>query len=188
MKRALLDKLTDVWRCDVVDSHDSDEMLDIVDENNVVVDCASKNDVHTRGLLHREVVVCVVSKGCLLLQFRADFPKYDHACAGHVGVGESYEECAVREVEEELGIGIVVNDLRCVGMERLTTRMEHRTNDRFAKVFMLDVDKDVCAAMRPSVEEVSFVSLFYPNMLRMLLQTNTVTDPAKKIIEKYVLN
>jgi isopentenyldiphosphate isomerase len=32
---------------------------------------------------------------------------YDSSAAGHLGCGESYEACAIREVREEMGIAIV---------------------------------------------------------------------------------
>ncbi len=97
---------------------DSEEIFDVVDQDDQVIGQASRKEVHERGLLHRSVHILVFnSKGDLFLQKRSlakdENPGYwDTSAAGHVDSGEDYECCAHRELEEELGIK---GDLKEVG-------------------------------------------------------------------------
>ena len=86
------------------------EWLEVVDENNVVVGVERRGVIHARGLMHRSAQVLVFnSEGELFLQKRSaykdEFPGlWDSSAAGHVNPKETYEECARRELAEELGI------------------------------------------------------------------------------------
>jgi len=87
------------------------EYLDIVTEENVIVTRALRSECHGNpGLIHRAAHILVFnSRGQLLLQKRSmskDIQpgKWDTSVGGHVASGETYEEAAFRELEEELGI------------------------------------------------------------------------------------
>lgn len=87
-----------------------DEMFDVVDADDRVTGQARRGEVHRRGLMHRSVHVFVFNMdGKLFLQKRAatkdTFPgRYDSSASGHLNAGESYDACAVRELEEDLGL------------------------------------------------------------------------------------
>lgn len=87
-----------------------EEMFDVVDADDRVIGQAPRSEVHARGWLHRAVHILVFnSRGELLLQRRSaakdQFPLcYTTSASGHVGAGETYEESAPRELEEELGL------------------------------------------------------------------------------------
>ncbi|MBT8040241.1 MAG: NUDIX domain-containing protein [Xanthomonadales bacterium] len=86
------------------------EWLEVVDENDTVIGLERRGVIHARGLMHRSAQILVFnSKGNLFLQKRSttkdEFPGlWDSSAAGHVNPGESYEDCARRELTEELGI------------------------------------------------------------------------------------
>lgn len=88
----------------------SDEILDIVDENDVVVGQAPRGEATARGLRHRCVFIeARDAEGRVFVHRRTAtklvFPShYDMFVGGVVGAGESYEEAALREAEEELGV------------------------------------------------------------------------------------
>lgn len=88
----------------------SEEIFDVCDAHDAVIGQAPRSEVHARGLLHRAVHVFVFdSHGRLLLQRRSaakdEFPrKYTSSASGHLSTGETYDECAPRELREELGI------------------------------------------------------------------------------------
>jgi isopentenyldiphosphate isomerase len=88
----------------------SDELLDVVDENDVLIAVKRRGDIHAAGLMHRAVHILLFnSSGELFLQKRSmskdEQPgKWDSSAAGHVDSGEDYLECASREIAEELGI------------------------------------------------------------------------------------
>ncbi len=86
------------------------EFLDIVNENDEIVGKASKKEIYEKLLTHRIVHIFVFNdKGEMTLQVRSkDSPfcplHWCTAAAGHVRSGESYEEAALRELNEEVGI------------------------------------------------------------------------------------
>lgn len=86
------------------------EMLAVVDENDEVVGSERRDVIHRDGLKHRAVHIFALSKkGEIFLQKRSRLKDkcpglWDSSAAGHVDAGESYEECAVRELAEELGL------------------------------------------------------------------------------------
>ncbi|OSC56208.1 NUDIX hydrolase [Streptomyces sp. 4F] len=88
----------------------ADEILDVVDENDRVVGQARRGDVYARGLRHRCVFVWVRdARGRVFVHRRTAtklvFPSlYDMFVGGVVGSGESYDDAALREAEEELGV------------------------------------------------------------------------------------
>lgn len=99
----------------------SQELLDVLDTDLRVVGRATRQEVHSRGLLHRAVHILVVgSDGRLLLQRRsaakASYPlAWDTSVGGHVGAGEDPLLSALRECHEELGIQVRATDLESLG-------------------------------------------------------------------------
>ena len=89
------------------------EFFDIVDENDNVIDKASREECHEKSLIHRSVMFFVFNeKGKVLVTKRTKnkdfFPGFwSIVMGGHVGSGESYEEAVAREVEEEVGLKAV---------------------------------------------------------------------------------
>ncbi len=88
----------------------SDEMLDIVDENDEVRSGSPARRGDHAGLRHRCVFIeARDAEGRIFVHRRTAtklvFPShYDMFVGGVVGAGESYEEAALREAEEELGV------------------------------------------------------------------------------------
>ena len=90
--------------------HARDEIVLIVDRDNTETGCAPRHEMRDRGLVHRACYILVFnSTGKLFIQKRTMskdvYPGYyDVAAGGVVLDGESYDESARRELEEELGI------------------------------------------------------------------------------------
>lgn len=88
----------------------TDELVDVVDENDQVVGVVSRAEMRAGRLRHRTAFVLVVSSdGWVLVHRRSDakdvWPgRWDLAAGGVLASGESYEDGAVRELAEELGI------------------------------------------------------------------------------------
>lgn len=88
----------------------ADEILDVVDEHDRVIGRAPRGEVYARGLRHRCVFVRARdAEGRVFVHRRTPtklvFPSlYDMFVGGVVGAGESYDEAALREAEEELGV------------------------------------------------------------------------------------
>jgi isopentenyl-diphosphate Delta-isomerase len=88
------------------------EIYNIVDENDFIIGKASRKYIHQNKLLHRSVHILVFnSKKELFLQKRAlckdESPGlWDTSTAGHVDAGETYLDCAHREIFEELNLKV----------------------------------------------------------------------------------
>ena len=90
----------------------SQELLDVVDENDRVIGVKTRGEIHAQGLMHRAVHILVFnSSGELFIQKRSMSKDnnpglWDSSAAGHVDSGENYYDCAIRELGEELGIRV----------------------------------------------------------------------------------
>ncbi|ANS64143.1 NTP pyrophosphohydrolase [Streptomyces lincolnensis] len=88
----------------------ADEILDIVDEHDRVIGRSPRGEAYARGLRHRCVFIRARdAQGRLFVHRRTPtklvFPSlYDMFVGGVVGAGESYDDAALREAEEELGV------------------------------------------------------------------------------------
>ncbi|MEU2875567.1 NUDIX domain-containing protein [Streptomyces sp. NPDC007070] len=88
----------------------ADEILDLVDENDHITGQAPRGEVYARGLRHRCVFIEVRDAEDRLFVHRRTatklaFPSlHDMFVGGVVGAGESYDDAALREAEEELGV------------------------------------------------------------------------------------
>jgi 8-oxo-dGTP pyrophosphatase MutT (NUDIX family) len=88
-----------------------DELVDVVDEEGRVVGVVTRREIRAKRLLHRCTYVIVRnSRGEIYVHRRTDAKDvnpglYDVTAGGVCASGESYDDCAARELEEELGIG-----------------------------------------------------------------------------------
>ena len=88
----------------------SEEIFDVVNAQDEVVGHRVRHEVHRLGLMHRAVHVLVFNaQGEVFLQKRSlkkDIAagKWDSSSSGHLDRGEAYDDCAVREVREEIGL------------------------------------------------------------------------------------
>ena len=88
----------------------ADERVDVVDADDVVVATVTRAEMRRDRLRHRTTFVVVRSStGSVLVHRRSDakdlWPgRWDLAAGGVVMAGETYDDAAVRELAEELGV------------------------------------------------------------------------------------
>lgn len=88
----------------------SDEVVDIVDDADQVIGQATRREVRVKNLRHRSVYVLVFNASGQLFAHRRTltkdvFPGYwDVAVGGVLRAGETYDDGARRELQEELGV------------------------------------------------------------------------------------
>ncbi|MFI0240791.1 NUDIX hydrolase [Streptomyces sp. NPDC016845] len=88
----------------------AEEIVDIVDEEDRVIGQAPRGEAYRQGLRHRTAFILARDpEGNVFVHRRTTtklvFPgRYDMFVGGVVGTGESYDEAALREAEEELGV------------------------------------------------------------------------------------
>ncbi|MFH1627467.1 MAG: NUDIX hydrolase YfcD [Pseudomonadota bacterium] len=87
-----------------------EEIVVIVDEDNHVIGAEPRSRMRAGGMAHRATYILVFnSRGEMFVQKRTGnkdiYPGfYDVAAGGVVSDGETYDACAERELEEEMGI------------------------------------------------------------------------------------
>ena len=119
---------------------DPQERLQVVNEEDRPSRAVDRATVHAEKLLHRAVHIFLLNgRGELFLQrrsYRKDtFPrKWDSSAAGHVDAGESYDECAPRELYEELGLTAPIQEIGRVGASE-------RTGQEFIRIYQTTTDE-----------------------------------------------
>ena len=114
----------------------------MLDSDGREIGSASRAACHSdASLIHPSVhVVVMTGSGCLwqLRGYGKDSAPghWDHACSGHVGLGEDARSAAVRELAEELGIG--VGDSALDQVDRVLCELGNETE--LTTVFRLEHD------------------------------------------------
>jgi 16S rRNA (adenine1518-N6/adenine1519-N6)-dimethyltransferase len=91
-----------------------EERFPVVDRKDRVVRYAGRSKVHGDNLRHRAVHILIFNQaGEVYLQQRSRLKdrhplKWDSSAAGHVQAGESYDQAAQRELQEELGANVLL--------------------------------------------------------------------------------
>jgi isopentenyldiphosphate isomerase len=99
-----------------------EELVDVVDDDDNVIATVTRSEMRARRLQHRSVGIAVMSTDGRLLIHRRSLAKdvwpgwWDIAAGGVVASGETYEDAARRELEEELGVLDV--EIECIGHSR----------------------------------------------------------------------
>ncbi|MFE5818426.1 NUDIX hydrolase [Streptomyces sp. NPDC056479] len=132
----------------------ADEILDIVDEQDRVIGRSPRGAAYDKGLRHRCVFIeARDAQGRLFVHRRTPtklvFPsRYDMFVGGVVGAGETYDDAALREAEEELGVS---------GLPRPTYLFKFLYDDGAGQTWWSAVYEVRCELpVRPQVEEVAW--------------------------------
>lgn len=140
---------------------EKEEIVDVVDDLDKVIGTAPRKGIHSTNLKHRSAHIFLSnSEGKLWLEIRGsncdiwpDF--YNSSAAGHISSGETYEDGAAREVEEELGI----NNLDLHKLHKLNPSKE--IYNEFVSFFIAKSDlkptlhEDASKQVLLSVEEIN---------------------------------
>lgn len=149
------------------------ELLEHVDDEDRAIGPIPRGRAHKEGLRHRAVHVVVHNcHGRILLQRRAagkDYPgMWDTSVGGHVGAGESYQEAALRECKEEIGIHVRAMDLGPVGKHLFD---ELPTDVEWVETFELEHE----GPFHPDPKEVEQVRWFTADEIEALVAQGATT-------------
>ncbi|MEV5981565.1 NUDIX domain-containing protein [Streptomyces sp. NPDC052114] len=147
----------------------SEEMITIVDENDEVVGEAPRGEAYARGLRHRCTFILARDAEDRIFVHRRTpvklvFPSlYDMFVGGVVGAGESYDDAALREAEEELGVR---------GLPRPTPLFKFLYDDGAGKTWWSYLYEVRCELpVTPQVEEVAWHAFLPEDELERRLGT-----------------
>ena len=140
-----------------IEGETTEEQFQVVDNDDRPIAAVPRSRVHANNLLHRAVHVLIFnSAGEIFLQLRSRLKDrhpltWDSSAAGHVDAGEAYDQTAVREVREELGIETVLERIGKLPASK-------QTDQEFVCVYQGQYDGE----LRPNATEVEAGRFFPP--------------------------
>ena len=158
----------------------ADEPVDVVDEDDRVVATVTRGQVRRRSLLHRCTYVLVRNAaGGILVHRRTDTKDvspgaYDVFAGGICAAGESYDECAAREVAEELRV--VGADLRFL--------FKHRYRGAHGQAWGAVYEARWDGAVEPQASEVAWFAWVSPERLEQMLGELPFCADSSEIFER----
>lgn len=160
------------------------EFMDVVNKDDDVIGVASRQDIYKKMLCHRIVHVLIFNlKGEMALQLRsANVPfcpnHWSTTVGGHVKSEESYEDAALREYKEELGI---------------TSKLEYFSKDYYEaegipNKFLVTFKSTFNGPFHPDESAVSEVRFFTIEKLREMVNDGEKFHPELLfLLKKYFL-
>lgn len=120
-----------------------EEWLDIVNSDDAVIGKDTRQRIHELGHMHRAAhIVLFRPDGQVFVQLRSLLKDsgaglWDTSAAGHLDSGETYPQCAVRELKEELGVQLPADSLQWIGK----LAPEERNGFEFTAIFTACTDQ-----------------------------------------------
>jgi len=159
-----------------------DELVDVVDEDDRVIETVTRREMRVRGLLHRCTYVIVRnSREDIYVHKRTDtkdvYPgMYDVTAGGVCAAGESYEDGAARELEEELGIFGVAPRF-C---------FKHRYDGPGGRVWGAVYDVEWEGPIRHQPEEVAWGAFVQLDELEGMLREREVCPDSREVFQRWL--
>jgi len=160
----------------------ADELVIIVDKENSEVGVAPRREMRSGRLRHRATYVLVFNtRGQLFVQKRTRtkdvFPGYYDAAAGGVVLArESYEEGAVRELEEELGIR----------QTPLTSLFDFYYEDEYIRLWGREFFCEYDGELVLQEEEVESGKFMNVDEVFLLAETEPFTPDCLYVLQRYL--
>lgn len=149
-----------------------DELWQLYDEQGqpLVGEGAKKDEVFSKGLLHSASHVWIWrnkdGQQEVLLQQRASdkrtWPnRFDISAAGHIDLGETPLDAALREAKEEINLNINSRELKLFGVHRAFLKAENgEIENEFQWLYSLELDNETDFTLQTSeVESLVWVSM-----------------------------
>lgn len=154
------------------------ELLDLVDENNNLTGKSIDREIiHKEGLWHREVAVIIINEeGKMLLEKRSPLKKQSPnkwaLCAGHIEAGDNPEKAIVREMEEEIGVKISIDDLEFLKVAKRDVKFnEEQYNRAFQYTYLWRTNKKE-SDFKVQIEELTEVRFFSIKEVKEAVENN----------------
>ncbi len=127
------------------------QILNVVDDKDKIIGKETRENIHKKGLLHREVhVFFVTPQKEMIFERRSKqkeiYPGLLDACIGcHVERGDSYKKAAFNEIKNKTGLPINVADLIFVDKEEIKSQplVKGIVNNAFKSKYLFIYDNAV---------------------------------------------
>lgn len=150
------------------------ELFYLVDTNDRIKGYISRREAHAnKNNIHRAVGIFVLNeKKQMLMQKRSrkkdmDPSKWSYAVGGHVTVGQTYRECAIREIEEELGIKTSVKLIA-------KTLIKMKKETEYTALFAVKISSSTLITIdQDEIEKTKWIPI---NQLKTFIKNYAVAD------------
>ena len=170
-----------------------DEVVQILTEDGKQTgERINKSIAHKEGICHGISAIALINNnGRLLIQKRSSNKstepnKWDLSGAGHIDIDETPEQAAVRELFEEIGIKVEIEELKLIDTFLHKTRLDNNTFiNHFTYLFLVHKDIDINnIKMQESevssvlfVDKEKYIEIFNNNeMVKSINYCNKVYD------------
>lgn len=174
-----------------------DEYIDIVTEHGKVTGKkALKSEIHAKGFYHNTAHIWLYTlNGEILLSQRAATKTicpslWDVSVAGHVDAGEFIIDAAIREVKEEIGLTLIPNDLKKIGVFNCFQSYANGIIDNeFHHTYIAELKVPISQLklQENEVDDVKLVSFDVFDSLIMHIGKNNHFVPSNKHYYEFVL-
>lgn len=166
------------------------EYLDIYDEQGNHLGKETRKVVHEQGLWHKTVHCWLYDNtGNVYFQVRADENKLYTTASGHVDAGETVKEAFGREIKEEIGIDVEIDQAQFVDV--IIFKMDKQKSDgtifkdrAMANVYVCEYNEEAKFHFDP--KEVSGLAFVNAKEVLELFENKRESISGKMILEDYV--
>ena len=167
------------------------EVVDVVDEDdNVIGTIFRKDEIFGKHILRSASIFLINDKNEILLQLRSKNSKHyplhwDVSGGGHVNSGESYEECAKRELFEETGIR--VDNLRFLGKHHFVLNGKRK---RINSIYISKISSNIKTnTTKVDINEVAQIQWICIPKIKKMLKNNIKFHPeCEFLLNTYIIN
>lgn len=166
------------------------ELLKIFDVTGKYIGTSTREEVHSKGLWHETFHCWLVSKldhkYFIHFQLRSnqkkDYPnQLDISAAGHLKADESVSD-GIREVHEELGVNVTIEDLISIGNIPGEIIQDHIIDREFGHVFLYIIPDESEIKYKFQMEEVSGIMMVELDLFEQLWLEKIDSVQAKGIV------
>lgn len=154
------------------------ELIDVLTEDGQPTgEVQSRQTIHQKGSWHAAVDIFLVNhQNQVLLQKRSlikdSFPGlWEISCSGHVDRGETPQQAAIREIQEELGLSITPEQLQKIAVVNESNILKNGTyiNNEIRSIYIIKLQDPPIIYEPQEISDIKWVSL---DQLHELYQTN----------------
>ena len=128
-----------------------DELVEVLTEDGKQTgERINKSIAHKKGICHGISAIALINNnGRLLIQKRSSNKKtepnkWDLSGAGHIDIDETPEQAAIRELYEETGIKIKIEELKLIDIYLNKAKLDNNTFiNHFTYLFLIQKDIDI---------------------------------------------
>ncbi|PIR68072.1 hypothetical protein COU49_02745 [Candidatus Nomurabacteria bacterium CG10_big_fil_rev_8_21_14_0_10_35_16] len=153
------------------------DLIDVVNEQDEVISSNARKKIHKLGLLHREIHVWFFDENKNIFFQKRGLLKnspglLDASVGGHVDSGEFYEEAAVREIKEEVGIKITQQDLFLLKKFKGFYQHNNKKNNFIRSIFIYKIPVTELKAQESSDKNGGFEKISLKDLSKIIKTTN----------------